>query len=84
MRDVFETIDGWNSKLNLFRDHIYFQQVVFAFSILILIPWFVLGFDSGVGMFEIWKNGWQIDYSAYGKSLHFSAFSPFTAYCSMA
>jgi hypothetical protein len=75
MKDVFEAIDAWDSKLNLFRDHIYFQQIVFTFSILVLIAWYALGFDSGVGMLEIWKNGWKIDYSAYGKSLHFSAFS---------
>jgi len=38
------------------------------------IPWVALGFDSGIGMLEIWNNNWQIDYSIYGKSLHFSAF----------
>ena len=74
MKDVFEWIDGWNSRINLFRDHKYLQKLVFVFSLTMFVPWFALGFDSGVGMFEVWKHNWMIDYSAYGKSLHFSAF----------
>jgi len=74
MKDVFETIDNYGARFNVFRDHIYLQKVSLIFSLLMLIPWLALGFDSGIGMLEIWNNGWQLDYSAYGKSLHFSAF----------
>lgn len=74
MKDVFETINVWDSRLNLFRDHSYIRKVALIFSALMFIPWIVLGFDSGIGMLEIWNNNFNIDYSAYGKSLHFSAF----------
>jgi len=38
--------------------------------------WVILGFDSGVGMLEFWNSypNFLLNYSAYGKSLHFSAF----------
>jgi len=74
MKDVFEAINTWNSRINLFRDHNYLRKVALVFSMLMFIPWLVLGFDSGIGMLEVWNNNFNIDYSAYGKSLHFSAF----------
>lgn len=70
MRDIFELID----KIKFFRDDSYIRKVVLVFSVVMIFPWVVLGFDSGLGMLEIWKNNWQINYDAYGKTLHFSAF----------
>lgn len=74
MKDIFEIINQWSSRFNLFQDHKYIRSFALIFSLSMLIPWGLLGFDSGVGMFEIWQSNWQINYDAYGKSLHFSAF----------
>lgn len=74
MQDIFDWIDKQDISFNIFRKHRYCQKVVLYFSLSMFIPWILLGFDSGVGMFEIWENNWQINYPVYGRSLHFSAF----------
>lgn len=75
MKDIFEAMDQWQSRLNIFRADNYLANVALIFAISMLIPWMILGFDSGVGMVEIWQSNWNLNYDAYGKSLHFSAFT---------
>lgn len=71
MQDLFQLLDCLKTPL---RDPQYMQRVALIFSVSMFVPWILLGFDSGVGMLEVWSNNWQIDYSVYGQSFHFSSF----------
>jgi len=88
MKDVFDVIDGWNNRWNLFRDPRYIQRVLLYFVLLSIVLWVMLGFDSGVGILEdavrnfpsLVKGNMSFDryidvsYTTYGRSFHFSSF----------
>lgn len=88
MIDVFEFIDSVDVKFNLLREDAYLRKVFTYFSIAMIGVWFLLGYDSGVGLLEraipnipSLLNGsmtfqeWVADaYTLYGRTFHFSAF----------
>ena len=52
MIDPFIIIDGWQVRVNILRDDAYLRRVFTIFSLLMVPVWFILGFDSGVGLLE--------------------------------
>lgn len=74
MRDVFEWIDDLDLRFNMLRDPVYMQRVVGYLILFSFVMWAIFGFDSGVGMLEIWKSNFGINWGDYGKSLHWSSF----------
>lgn len=85
---MFNVIDNFDAKINIFRDSPYMRRVTLAFALSMIPVWLIFGFDSGVGMIEElaaqffgWLTGSIInpDYygamnSIYGMSFHFSSF----------
>lgn len=88
MFDPFVFVDGLEWKGNIFRDDAYLRKVFTVFSLCMVPVWFLLGFDSGVGLLEKFVinfpsllsgsmsfSEWVVDaYTLYGRTFHFSAF----------
>lgn len=88
LKDVFDLIDNWNHRLNIFREHRYVARVVWIFSWSMLLLWIVLGYDSGVQILEDALTGLPLmlrgeatflqwitaSYVSYGRSFHFSSY----------
>jgi len=86
--NVFDFFDSFEGKWNLLRDDAYLRKVFTYFSLFMIPVWFILGFDSGVGLLEKFIvnfpslvngsmsfNEWVVDaYTLYGRTFHFSAF----------
>ena len=88
MRDPFEWIDNLVPKLNLLRNYTYTRKVAFIFSTIMIGVWFLLGFDSGMGIIEqlvkllpnlilgkiSFPDYITSAYVSYGASFHLSSF----------
>lgn len=86
MQTIFDVIDSWKFKANIFVETAYVRKVALVFILSVIPLWLVFGFDSGIVQLEkavlnlpmLWNGNsgryFQLINEAYGKSFHFSSY----------